>query len=37
MKKNQTFAVVTFCIVTCEVPMFGRSPLCHHSTSTLAM
>ena len=33
----QTFAVVAFCIVTCDAPMSGRSPLCHHSTSALAM
>jgi hypothetical protein len=33
----QTFAVGAFCMATCDAPMFGRSPLCHHNTITLAM
>ena len=33
----QTFAAVAFCIVTADAPMFGRWPLCHHSTNALAM
>jgi hypothetical protein len=34
---RQTRAVAVFCIVTCEPPMAGRSPLCNHNTSALAM
>ena len=30
-------AVAAFCRVTWDAPMAGRSPLCHHSTNTLAM
>ncbi len=33
----QTFAAVAFCTVTADAPMFGRWPLCHHSTNALAM
>src|SRR5258706_9925998 len=36
-KKNQTFADGVFCSVTCDAPMFGRSPLCHHNTIALAI
>ena len=32
----QTFADVEFWSATADAPMFGRSPLCHHSTSALA-
>ena len=32
----QIFADAEFCSVTCDAPMFGRLPLCHHSTSALA-
>ena len=35
--RRQTRAAVVFCIVTCEAPMAGRSPLCNHNTSALAM
>jgi hypothetical protein len=36
--KHQTFAVVVFCIATCDpAPILGRCPLCHHRTITLAM
>ena len=36
-KKNQTFADVVFCTITADAPMFGRWPLCHHSTNALEM
>jgi hypothetical protein len=32
-----TFADAASWIATCEAPMFGRSPLCHHKTNALAM
>ena len=37
IENGYTFAEAAFCIVTADAPMFGRWPLCHHSTNALAM